>query len=361
MIKSLQILKIWLFFFLAVSNSPDLLHSQSGPSWRIKNRLQTSYEYDDNIRESPDSDSLKNLTDSSYKILFHSRASRKTQTSLFRLNYHGGLQNYFNNSIENKLINELSGYALFSSQNIQFGLNASGRLKIYLNDILDSASGSAEAFLVLPKIYKLTNKLALKTGGLDYKDFSIFNYRTSNISWTVSRSLNNKLSLQLILDNEKINFDRNAIDNNFDAKSINSEFIKQSDDQLGLKLNLNYTKSLLVNFSYLFKNNNSNSFGYSYNKHQFVLILGLPLTRSFWLRGYGTIQIKKYDERSLPVFLTDIDTEREESNFFILDISKDISPNLSGLLRMAFYNNESTIRSRFYNKLLLTGGIDFRF
>lgn len=354
--KSLLILKIWLFFYVGLSNSPDLLYSQTGSSWRVKNRLQTSYEYDDNIRESPDSDSLKNLTDSSYKILFHSRASRKTQKSLFRLNYQGGLQNYFNNSIENKLINELSGYALFSLQNIQFGLKASGRLKIYLNDILDYASGSAETFLVLPKMFTFTHKLTMKAGGLDYKDFSIFNYKTSGISWTISRKLYKKLSGQLTLKSEKISYERAALTESFDLKTI-----RQQDDILGLKLNLNYTKLVLINFSYLFDNNASNSFGYSYNKHQFVLILGLPLAQNFWLRGYGAIQIKKYDEKSLPVFPTDVDTEREESNFFILDLSKDISPNLSGLLRLAFYNNESTIRSRFYNKLLLTGGFDYRF
>jgi len=159
-----------------------------------------------------------------------------------------------------------------------------------------------------------------------------------------------------MLQSQQISYERVALTESFDFKTV-----KQEDDVLGLKLTLNYTKSMLLNFSYIYENNDSNSFGYSYTKHQFVLIFGLPFANSFWLRGYGAIQIKRYDEKSLPVFPTDADTEREESNFIILDLSKDLSPNFSALLRFAFYNNESTIRSRFYNKLLLTGGFDFRF
>jgi hypothetical protein len=137
--------------------------------------------------------------------------------------------------------------------------------------------------------------------------------------------------------------------------------LRQRDDNYKVFFQLNYTKRFLVNLSYTFQHNNSNTDVYSYDRHQIILVFGTPLVSGIWLRGYGAYQNKRYTEASIPMFPSELDPERDESNFFILDLSKDVNPGLTALLRMAFYNNESIIRSRFYRKLLLTAGFDFRF
>ena len=63
----------------------------------------------------------------------------------------------------------------------------------------------------------------------------------------------------------------------------------------------------------------------------------------------------------IPVFPSDIDPERDESNFIILDLSKDFNPHLTALVRLGLYDNESVIRDLFYRKVLLTAGFDVRF
>ena len=137
--------------------------------------------------------------------------------------------------------------------------------------------------------------------------------------------------------------------------------VEQDDERLQVATKLSYSKRILLDLSYSFQRNDSNSFGYSYSRHQLILVLGLPLGKQMWLRGYGATQIKNYTEQSLPIFPTDVDTERDESNFFILDLSKDLKPELSVNLRFAYYSNESAIRSQFYSKSLIGAGFDFRF
>lgn len=119
---------------------------QKKPKWRVKNRLQLSYEFDNNIRENP-SDSLDRIEDSSARFLFSSKASRSGEKIALRFAYQGGLQTYFQHSIENKLINGIRATAILNLQKFRVGLRGAGRLKIYLNDILDYSTGSLESFV----------------------------------------------------------------------------------------------------------------------------------------------------------------------------------------------------------------------
>jgi hypothetical protein len=333
--------------------------SQQPERWRIKNRLQFSYEFDDNIRESP-SDTSEKIQDSSLRFLFHSRALRASQKTRIIFIYRGGLQTYFQNSIENKLINDIEARADFKVNKFTVGLRGSGRLKIFLNDILDYGTGAAELYFRLPPILKLGHEVALKTSGLTYQNFPAFDFSQNQIRWTISRRLGSRFSWRIALSTRQVKYERRAA--NFVPEDSSLVFLdfKQKDHNYKALLQLSYVKSFLINFNYSFQHNHSNSFGYDYYNHQIILILGFPFPRGIWLRGYGAIQIKNYSERFFPRFPTDIDTERQESNFFILDLSKDLNANLTVLLRFAYYNNESVIRSRFYQKKILSLGFDLR-
>lgn len=329
-------------------------------TWRLNNRLQTGYEFDSNIRETS-SDTLGEIGDSSLKFLFHSRALRTSPKMRLQFSYQGGLQTYFQNSIENKLINDVDAAALFRLQSFVFGLTGSGRLKIYLNDILDYSSGSLGLLLQLPGVLQLNNEIGLQTAGLTYQNFAPFDYSQNRLWWKISRKFGRNWLGLLDFAGSQVKYDRRALaftppDTTFRALDEN-----QRDDNYALRMQLNYTRSFLLTFSYTFQRNTSNSAGYDYTRHQFQLIIGVPLPHAIWLRGFMAAQLKHYDTVALPDLPTDIDTERNESNFFVLDISKDLQPNLSGLLRFAYYNNESVLRSQFYSKFLITTGLDFRF
>ena len=352
-LRSLRILQFLCVFILICPNA----EAQNSGKWRIKNRLQASYQFDDNIRENT-ADSLKK-NDSSLRFLFHSRASRSNSNTRLAFSYQGGLQSYFRHSIENKLINEIQFSGQYRLSKFVGGVRCNGRLKIYLNHSFDYSTGSFELFLRLPPLANFFNEFAINTAGLEYQNFPGFNYSEKQVKWTISKELSSGLTGVLDLSGKSIDYHRNIIVTTEDSTGCPD--IQQKDDNYKVQFKVNYTKSFLVNFSYSLQYNDSNSRGYKYTRHQFVLIIGVPLSNKTWLRGYAAAQIKIYPEEVLPIFPTDVDTEREESNFFVVDMSRDLNPSISALLRFAYYNNESVIRSRFYRKAILTAGFDFRF
>ncbi|MFQ5652142.1 MAG: hypothetical protein ACE5IY_19610 [bacterium] len=349
-----------LIFALILLCCHDDALSQKKPKWRTRTRLQVSYEFDDNIRENP-ADSSETTGDSSLRLLFHSRATRRSARSALAFEVQGGLQTYLNNAIENKLINEIKASAATRVGAVQIGVRSSGRLKIYLSDVLDYATGAAELFLRPPGVLGFGNELRLGAEGLVYNSFPIYDSSVVRFGWTVSRKLTSRVSWRASVSRSQIFYDRNAFV--FDPEPDRLEVLvrKQRDRNWQVQTHFNYTRKFLLDFTYSFQHNGSNSTGYTFDMHQFVLVFGLPLSDKLWLRVYGAAQLKDYTEDSLPIFPRDIDPERDESNFFILDLSRDLSSNLSALLRFAYYNNESVIRSRFYRKSLFMLGFDFRF
>jgi len=239
------------------------------------------------------------------------------------------------------------------------GVRGNGRLKIYLNHTFDYSTGSFELFVRPPPVSNFFNEFAVAFSGLEYQNFPGFDYSEQQLKWTISRRLATGLTGILELSGRSIDYARNIVVTREDSTGFPE--VRQEDDNYKLQFKLNYTKSFLINFNYSVQFNDSNNPGYNYTRHQLVVIVGLPLTRKIWLRGYAAAQIKTYPDDVLPLFPIDVDTERDESNFFVLDVSRDLNPNLSALLRFAYYNNESVIRSRFYRKAILTAGFDFRF
>ena len=353
--------RFWILILLIIPglcNNEKAIGQQKG-KWRLKNRLQASYEFDDNIRETP-SDTANHIEDSSLKFQFHSQALRKSRKTLINFSYRGGLQTYFQNSIENKLINEIETDANLKIQKFALGFRGSGRLKIYLNDILDYVAGSAELYLRLPPILNFRNEVAFKTTGLNYQNFPTFDFSENQIRWAISKRIGSRFTWQMELSAQQVKYDRNVINIPEESTLVILD-MKHLDHNYKAQFQLNYIKTFLINLNYSFEHNASNSFGYDYYKHQIIVIFGFQFPQNIWLRGYGATQLKDYTEEFIPIFPTDIDTEREESNFFILDLSKDLSANLTLLLRFAYYNNESVIRSRFYRKKIVTLGFDLRY
>ena len=350
------LLLLSVLFFLLKTNTAT---AQSTSKWRIKSRLQASYEFDNNIREISN-DSLTTI-DSSLKLAFKTRASRRTSRTQLSLSYRGGWQTYFKNSIENKLINDLQVVVAFDVQKFVLGARGNGRLKMYLNDILDYSSGAAELFLRLPPFSKISNELAFSVSDLNYDNFTNFDHSGKQFQWKLSSKVTKYLMSSIQLRRHQIEYNRDAVRFNFESGELESILRKQTDDGLSVTMRLNYIKKFLVNFSYSYRHNDSNSFGFGYKKHQLAFIFAAPLFKGTWLRGYFAGQIKKYKENEIPTTPLDADPEREESNFFILDLSKDLRPDMTFLLRVAFYNNESVLRSRFYRKTLVTTGFDLRF
>jgi hypothetical protein len=295
------------------------------------------------------------------RLLFHSRANRRTNKSNLNLVYQGGLQLYSDFSIEHKLVNEITASGSRKIESVTAGVRFYGRMKLYLNDILDYSTGSGTVFLAIPALFDLNNEFSFRYKLHGYRSFPVYDYRLKEIQWKINRKLRQHSLLGLHLSIGGLRYDRPALS----VTTGNNEIIyleeKQKDDYFHSEILIGYSKKIVATFRYAFQYNNSNSYGYSYSRHQFVIVFGLGLPKRFWLRSYAALQFKNYRETLVPVFPTDIDPERDESNFFVFDLSKDFNPHVTALLRVGIYNNESVIRDLFYKKILLTTGLDFRF
>jgi hypothetical protein len=82
--------------------------------------------------------------------------------------------------------------------------------------------------------------------------------------------------------------------------------------------------------------------------------------KHWMLRATGGVQGKRYRDDLARLNLRDLDTEREQSNFIVVDLSRDFSAAVSAMARLAFYDNESTVPGVFYRKLLYLTGVEIR-
>jgi hypothetical protein len=136
---------------------------------------------------------------------------------------------------------------------------------------------------------------------------------------------------------------------------------KQKDKNRYVSLQWRYQKKWLLSIEYLFQNNSSNSYGFSYQFHRMTLSTAIHFKMGILMRLFAGLQRKKYAEALDKLISADLDSEREKSNFIILDFSKDITPHLCALIRLSYYYNESPIPGRYYSKSLSSCSLEYRF
>jgi hypothetical protein len=99
---------------------------------------------------------------------------------------------------------------------------------------------------------------------------------------------------------------------------------------------------------------------YDFDRWRVNGLLGFRPARRWMLRTAVMLQHKRYRKELPPIYLIDLDTEREQSNFVVVDLSRDLTAVISLVARAAFYDNESTVRSLFYQKTLYFAGFELR-
>ncbi|MCI0493640.1 hypothetical protein L0Z72_01425, partial [candidate division KSB1 bacterium] len=315
-------------------------------NWQWKNRLQLGVDYDSNVAEAR----LKQKSDGLSKFIYESQAKLTSQSYLIHLQYHGGLQYYFQTSAEHKMTHDVGGTFMYQlPPKIRFGTRLWGRLKYFSGYDWHYFIKSSELFFIFNVLSaQLTS--AYENEGLNYLNYHRFNFSTHHFYLALARRLAPPLTGQLKSGYRLINFQRNAISPI--SKEIYIDYLdfRQQDDHYYFSIQGSLQKKVLSNLEYQFSRNLSNSYGFSYREHRLTLSLVCPLHQKLLLRIYGGLQRKKYDEALNKIIVTEFDTEREISNFFITDFSTDLSDNLSLLFRYSWYNNESPVPGRYYQK-----------
>lgn len=342
------------FLILVVLNSPAQPQKKS---WIIKTRIQHGVEYDDNIEESRDS----SQSDGLMRFVLNSKIKRFQNKWFFQLNYHGGMQYYFASPLENKFSHDINGTVNYLiTRRIRLGGNFHSRIKTYSNRNWDYILTDYEAFIsFLFARYQFSFNYILE--GLNYLNYNQFDFNVQKFILTLQRRIGRYNSIQLRACRQLIDFTRYAL--TYDPLLDDVLYTRQLQEDTNeyVAIQWRFQKKWLFSTEYLYQNNVSNSYGFSYQFHRFTISSAIHLTKGLLLRLFAGMQRKKYAEALDKLIATELDSERELSNFIIIDCSKDITKHLSAFIRFSYYYNESPIPGRYFQKCLSSCSLEYRF
>ncbi|NIA28486.1 MAG: hypothetical protein GWP06_01070 [Actinobacteria bacterium] len=342
---------LWaIVLFLIIAHSA---FSQS--KWRINNRFQVLFEHDNNVEES-----IRDAREAqSVRFLVQARATRIDHRSQTHLSYQGGLQIYNNFSIENKLINEGQiNYFFNVLPRLKLGVRAFGRLKLFLNRDTDYALGYVSPFLQMQLLKNLTMQTGVRQENLDYAKSVYYDYKSPSVFVEMTKRFSHRISISPFFSYAVYRYDRPVFKLFPTFPEANAPQQRDHANLFSLRAGWLW-KGWLLNLSANHERYHSNSYGYEYRK-QYLTILVAKNFYGFLIRGVGEWQKKKYLDELLPAWPLELDTEREQSNFLVLDLSRDVTSSLTCVIRFAWYENESPWASFYYNKRLVNAGVEFR-
>ncbi len=320
----------------------------------ITGRLQMGYESDTNVEEQVhDGRSAENG-----RLLLDFKAQNRYWTA----SYQGGGQLYTGFSIENKMAHELAAAVHRPLlKNFQLGMQTWGRLKHFINADRDLAFGFLQPFILMSLNEHTSIQTAFRQEVLDYKQSDYFDYTGYGVNVQVRRKISTGWSVMPQFSWQRNFFVRQAYSSLANRNALASLSEKQRDNLTNIGLQSEWLwRSLLVTALYRYEMNGSNSYGYGYIRHVLSTIFAQQWQRWFF-RGCFSWQKKNYQDKLLPYLPLALDTEQEENNFIVLDLSRDLSDGLCIVARLAWYQNESPWANLYYRKTLTQLFFEWRF
>ncbi len=325
--------------------------------WRWKTRLQPGFEFDHNIfeqRQNPVADELLKLIGESQLRIFYKKFYGSFQ-------YHGGLQHYLRTPSEHKFIQSLHTNLVYQLQpSLWLGFNGSARFKYFNQANREYWLTHGETFCQWQFTpFQITGIFQLNR--LDYPHYNQFDFHAQSGFGSVTYRHENGIFWMLKAGYQFQQFKRSALKLDFLSRENIATERPQRDENFQCLLQAGYQKTPLATLEFLYLQNHSNSYGFTYQLRRFTGSIASPLYGNILLRLFVGIQAKKYDEALDKIILTELDTEREQSNFFIGDFSRRLTANIDIFLRLSWFNNESPFPGQYYHKQLTTISFEYRF
>jgi len=324
--------------------------------WKLSHRFQGGWEYDSNIFES----SSRRAATGSGRFLLNTRGDRRSTRWQAHYNYSAALQAYNGYRDENKLSHDLSGYLGARLQPwLHLSAQAGGTLKFYLENAADygTTSGQVAASFFLP--HHLAAEVSGETGQLDYAVTDLYDFTFNGAELSLRRTLAANGSVEMALNRRELRYKRRAL--NYTSKQgLFPGRLAQREALTTARVAMTYGRKVLVQLAAETQRNRSNSFGYDFNRFRVSGLLGFRPAPGWMLRAAALMQKKLYRDDLSRFNLRDLDTEREQSNFLVVDLSRDLPAAISLVARAAFYDNESTVPGVFYHKTLFFTGVEIR-
>ncbi len=126
-------------------------------------------------------------------------------------------------------------------------------------------------------------------------------------------------------------------------------------------LQIESTAWVLVRAGFGYETNASNNYGYAFRrpKAQVLAVKGIGVD---WTVGlFWTWQIRRYSDPLAPFLAIRPESENEENNCVLVDVSRAITRRTSVKLQAGVYRNESPFRDLYYRKTLYAAGVTHAF
>jgi len=324
--------------------------------WKLSHRLQGGWEYDSNIFES----SSRRAASGSARFLLNTRGERRSTGWQAQYHYSAALQAYSGYRNENKLSHEASGALGARLQPwLHLAAQANGTLKFYLENAADygATSGNTTASFFLPA--RFVAEVSGETGQLDYVATDLYDFTFNGVEMALRRPLSLSGAIAFSLNRRMLRHERQRLSDD-DKLGLVIGPAKQRDALTTVRVAMTYGRKVVAQLAVEAQRNRSNSFGYDFNRLRVSGLLGFRPAAGWMLRAAALAQKKRYRDDLSRLNLRDLDTEREQSNFFVVDLSRDLSAEISAVARAAFYDNESTVPGVFYHKTIFFTGMEIR-
>ena len=332
----------------------------TGLEFRRTSRLKLISGYDDNIFE--EANERKNDEVVGILLSLNGKWVGGAQGSL-GLDYQGGYYKYWSYSCETRCIHEFMGWGKIRfSRNGTVGLRGTMRYKNYPNSDRDNWLGNGEIWLQLALPKGISGKLYYYRSFLDYASYEFFDFNSNRGGISLAKRISGRLLIGIGSSFDRVIYRRDSFDY---SELINEDLVvekgKQIDHLYQVTLFLEYYRGFLLKMDYSFERNNSNSFGYSYRKHHILLVFAKNLLYRSMIKLFFAQQFKTYLESTDQLLLLNLDTEGEQDNIFVAELSRGFSSQFGAFLRFHWTKNESLVRDRLYEKKFTSIGIEYQF
>lgn len=326
-------------------------------AWQVKNRFQAGAEMDNNIYESRDYP----VSEPSLRLLFQSCGNRQFSNLNINFRITGGYQAYKKQTQEDKFTGESQlSSELRLMKSVFCGINFQWRTKFFIYEPIDYSLLTSNFYTRFALPFQSALFIFYRPHLLNYKASTFYDFQGTEFGLALSKNITRRLVMDANFIQNQLKFQREI----YKLKSANEliyQNAKQVDDLHFFSLQASYLSHFLVKFGYFYEKSTSNNFGFSYQKQYWIFNFSKKFFSRYFIQFYLSLQNKNYHDQFGPFFQMQLDTEKEENNFFIVDISRSISSTASLFFRFGYYKNESPFRSEYYQKRLITSGIDIRF
>ena len=323
---------------------------------RAQNRVQIGLEQDNNVLES-----LSHAqSDQSARLLVSTRAWWQHSHGQVSLSGQAGLQGYRQIHNDHKSIQQLMMTSRFNVSGIRLGIKGWVRNKVYFNKNHDYTVWGGAPFWSVPFFDIHTVSVGVETERLVYSSFPRYNYHRLGVTGLLRTRLSRQLLISALIIDDRYRVNRPALEyhsTSFTWQTL-GEDLENRETRVGMSVD--WYRGWLLQASMFYGNNRSNSQGFAFRRW----ILSLNMSREFktvLARLLIYLQNKTFTDDHFPALPVDIDSEREESNFIIFDLSFPVFSSTTLSSRISWYRNASPFPVYYYDKVLFDIGLEYRF